>query len=108
MEFQFSRCICLQTPEPEKLFRFYREVMGLAAVSDESGVMELKAGEFRMFVDAGQPMGPIMEFLVPDVEKARDELVRRGCAVIRWEGARKPCYIRDPFGFAFNLHPDKD
>jgi hypothetical protein len=48
-----------------------------------------------------------MEFLVPDVEVAKEELLQLGCEVVRWEGAGGPCYLRDPFGFMFNLYEEQ-
>lgn len=27
----------------------------------------------------------------------------KGCQVVVWEGGGKPCYMRDPYGFVFNL-----
>ncbi len=40
---------------------------------------------------------------MPDLEAARDQLVAKGCEVVSWEGKGEDCYIRDPFGFMFNL-----
>lgn len=101
--FIFSRSICLQLPERDKAVEFYARVMGLEVVAEEGGSVELRAGQFRLFLDQGSHLGPIMEFLVPDLEKAKQELLAAGCQVLRWEGKGKPCYMRDPFGFVFNL-----
>jgi len=40
---------------------------------------------------------------VADLDKARNELMEKGCMVVTWEGKGNPCYMRDPFGFVFNL-----
>jgi len=40
---------------------------------------------------------------VTDLDKARNELMEKGCMVVTWEGKGNPCYMRDPFGFVFNL-----
>jgi catechol 2,3-dioxygenase-like lactoylglutathione lyase family enzyme len=103
MPFKFSRCICLQSPDANEAMKFYHTVMGLPAVARTDGQRELTASENRMFFDSGELRGPIMEFLVPDIEKAREELIAAGCTVVRWEGKGGCCYVQDPFGFWFNL-----
>jgi hypothetical protein len=44
---------------------------------------------------------------VPDLEEAKQELLATGCTVMRWDGLGKSCYMRDPFGFTFNVFEDK-
>ena len=46
------------------------------------------------------------DFVVEDLQAAKQELVRCGCKVIRWEGQGRPFYIEDPFGLKFNLWQD--
>ena len=127
MPFKPSRCVCLQVPDPHRAASFYRDRLGLqeaapqelvaadregevadrerATPFDAPGV-ELVAGPWRLFLDRGPALGPILEFLVPDVEAARQELVAAGCEVVRWEGRGGCCYLRDPFGLVFNLFED--
>jgi len=103
MPFKFSRCLCLQHPQRDKVVESYRQVMGLELAKQEYNNVELKADPFRLFFDQGSLMGPIMEFYVPDMEKAKAELFLSGCQVLRWEGKGGCCYVKDPFGFVFNL-----
>ena len=103
MPFKFSRCLCLQTENLDEAAAFYTRIMGLKIVHQEKHTVELEGGPFRIFLDKGENSGPIMEFLVPDVEKARQELLEAGCQLIRWEGKGGCCYMQDPFGFMFNL-----
>jgi len=106
MQFKFSRCVCLQTPESESALAFYRDVLGLELVVDGGEGAELKAGCNRLFIDSGSQMGPILEIIVSDLDTARDMLVSRGCRVVVWEGKGARCYMHDPFGFLFNLYED--
>jgi catechol 2,3-dioxygenase-like lactoylglutathione lyase family enzyme len=106
MPFKFSRCLCLQTPKAGEAVEFYEKVMGLPMVGRSGDTVEFKAGEIRLFVQEKEHLGPIMEFIVPDLEKAKAELLKNGCRVVRWLGKGKDCFIRDPFGFAFNLWED--
>jgi len=103
MEYKFSRCFCLQIPNVEEAIEFYRTTMGLKLVRRDSEVIELGAGEFRFFLDQGTPLGPIMEYIVPDLQAAKEELLTKGCQVVSWGGKGKPCYLRDPFGMVFNV-----
>ncbi len=108
MPYKFSNCICLQVPQTKEAREFYENVMGLPVSGEEGETVELEAEQNRLFLDQGEPLGPILEFLVPDLEAAREELLRKGCEVIQWEGKGGCCYLRDPFGFAFNLFEEPD
>ncbi len=103
MPFKLSRCISLRHPAQEHVVKFYREVLGIDVSGKVRKAYELQTEPIRMFVDRGQPRELVLELLVPDLEKAREELVAAGCRVIRWEGRGKDCYIRDPFGTTYNL-----
>ena len=85
---------------------FYRDVLGLEVVVDGDEGAELKAGCNRLFIDSGSQMGPILEIIVSDLDTARDMLVSKGCRVVVWEGKGARCYMRDPFGFLFNLYEE--
>jgi catechol 2,3-dioxygenase-like lactoylglutathione lyase family enzyme len=91
MSYTFSRCFALQTPEPEKAVEFYRKVFGLELAKSDGNEIELQAGQFRFFLDKGPSMGPIMEFVVPNLDRAKAELLDAGCEIIRWGGLGKPC-----------------
>ena len=106
MPFKFSDCLCLQLPDLDQAVAFYHRIMGLEVTYRGEDNAELQAGSYRLFLDRGDRLGPIMEFLVPDVEKAKEELLQAGCEVVRWEGAGDSCYLRDPFGFVFNLYEE--
>ena len=106
MPFKFSHCLGLKTPDVERAVAFYHRVMGLAVTYHEGNSAELEAGPYRLFIDQGERLGPVMEFLVPDVEVAKEELLQVGCEVVCWEGAGGSCYLRDPFGFVLNLYEE--
>lgn len=108
MRFKFSRCLALETPDFNRALDFYQNVIGLEVVRREGSTFELKAGQFRLFIDKGETMGPVMEFLVLELDKARDRLIKAGCKVVRWEGKGKCCFMSDPFGFIFNLYEEPE
>jgi predicted enzyme related to lactoylglutathione lyase len=103
MKFKLSRCICLQHPAKDKIVEFYRKVFGLAVAEDKGDMAEIAGDPIRFFIDRAEPRELILEFVVDDLEAARDHLMAAGCRVIRWEGKGKTCYMRDPFGTLFNL-----
>ena len=107
MPYKFSRCVAFHTPERDRAVAFYTELLGLPRVEYDNKQIELKAGENRLFLDDGEAPQVVFEFMVPDLQKARDELERQGCTVVRWEGKGGANYIRDPFGLMFNLWEDK-
>lgn len=106
--FTFSRCVCLQVPDLDKAVAFYTETMGFKISSEKENTAELKAGPFRLFLDKGEFLGPIMEFLVPDAEAAKQKLLKAGCRIVLWEGKGNRCYMKDPFGVVFNLYEEPE
>ena len=107
MPYTFSRCICIETPDQREAVQFYTEVLGLPVRADNDKSVEFDASSIRLFVDRQDRSLVIFEFLVPDVEAAREELLAKGCTVVRWEGAGRCCYMKDPFGLVFNLYQMK-
>jgi catechol 2,3-dioxygenase-like lactoylglutathione lyase family enzyme len=98
----------VSTDNQEAAVKFYRDIMGLKVVRNESGSAEFEADGRQLYVDnaghhGGVALGMVLEFVVDDLEKARDELMAAGCEIIRWEGKGKDCYVRDPYGGLFNL-----
>jgi predicted enzyme related to lactoylglutathione lyase len=108
MPYKLSRCIALKTSQWPEAVRFYEETLGLKVVDRYQNGAELSAEQSRFFVDGGPGSGIILEFIVPDLEIARHELELAGCKVIRWEGKKQDCFIRDPFGLIFNLWEDPE
>jgi catechol 2,3-dioxygenase-like lactoylglutathione lyase family enzyme len=108
MPYKFSKCIAFHTTDYERAIEFYQNVFGFTIVESHEGYVEVEAGQNRLFLAKGDSPGKVHELIVPDLEAARDELVAEGCEVVRWEGKGKDCYIRDPFGFMFNLWEDAE
>ncbi len=103
MSFRLGDNINFETPNLEEAVQFYTEVLGLRIIEMGNDWARFNTGKFNLYISRGRSLGPIMEFLVEDLEKAKENLLEIGCTVERWEGKGKPCYIRDPFGFVFNL-----
>ena len=103
MSYRLSKNINLETPNLEEAVQFYHEVLGLRIAEMGKDWARFDTGAVSLFITEGKSLGPITEFIVADLDKARNELMEKGCMVVTWEGKGKPCYMRDPFGFVFNL-----
>ncbi len=103
---KMSRNIAIRTSNAESAIGFYRDVLGMKHVQEHDDGTELDAGQSTFFImdqiDSGPPVA-VHEFYVPNVEEAREQLLAQGCTVVKWEGAGRDCYMRDPFGLVFNL-----
>ena len=106
MPYKFSNCVAIQHPNQEEVLKFYRDVIGFKVVEERDGAVELDAMPYRLFLDSEEPIEFVLELVVPDIEKAREELIANGCKIVRWDGNGKLCYIRDPFGLMYNIWED--
>ena len=103
MSYRLSKNINFETPNLEEAVQFYHEVLGLPIKEMGKDWARFDAGGINMFITRGRSLGPITEFVVEDLKKAKNDLLEKGCTVVTWEGKGKPCYMKDPFGFVFNL-----
>ncbi|MFC1550115.1 VOC family protein [Candidatus Neomarinimicrobiota bacterium] len=104
MKFKFSRCVAIQAKEKESALIFYRDVMGFETIDVNENITELKSdGPGQLFLDESNLDVPVLEFIVDNIEAAREHLLKNGCEVIRWNGVGKDCFMRDPFDVIFNL-----
>ena len=101
----------MEHPDHENLITFYRDEIGLDLVDKGAPQAEFDTAPVRLFVDQGDKPALIFELIVDNLEAAKEDLIARGCEIVRWEGKGKTCYVRDPFGFMFNVWeeplPDK-
>jgi hypothetical protein len=93
----------MEHPQHDKLVEFYRDQIGLDVVDKGAPQVEFDTAPVRLFVDHGEKQALIFELLVDDLDAAKQDLMAKGCEILRWEGKGKTCYVRDPFGFVFNV-----
>jgi predicted enzyme related to lactoylglutathione lyase len=101
--FESSRDIIVCTEAFEEATRFYGSVLGLPVSHRSETLMGFETGSFCLYVEKGQRHGPVFEFLVADVQAAKDRLVAAGCTVVEEDASVPRCYVRDPYGMVFNL-----
>jgi len=61
-----------------------------------------------LYVEGGEAHGPIFEMLVPNLVEATARLVGAGCRIVEEDPTVPRCYIRDPYGFTFNIAESRD
>ncbi len=103
LESASTRDVLIQTESIETAADFYQNILGLTPFMREDDIIGLEAGGFRLFLDRGQPYGPVFEFIVADLELAKQELVAAGCRIENDDPSVPRCYVRDPFGLVFNI-----
>jgi predicted enzyme related to lactoylglutathione lyase len=103
MPFKMSGNLLLAHPDAKEAAEFYKDVFGLDVFEETEDETGFNAGDNVLYLANEPEPGFVYEYYVPDLEAARDELEAKGCQVVVWEGKGRSCYMRDPFGFVFNL-----
>jgi catechol 2,3-dioxygenase-like lactoylglutathione lyase family enzyme len=104
MKFRMSPNVAIRTRNFAKAVNFYTQVIGFNNRSDDPELADLDADPLNLFIIEDKEFRrPVLELFVDDLEAARNELVAKGCKVLRWRGKGQDCYIEDPFGVKYNL-----
>jgi predicted enzyme related to lactoylglutathione lyase len=95
--------VIVRTEKWSDVVRFYGSVLGLPIAYQTDTLVGFETGSFRLYVEKGKAHGPVFEFLVPDVQAAKQKLMAAGCTVIEEDPSVPRCYIRDSYGLIFNI-----
>jgi predicted enzyme related to lactoylglutathione lyase len=106
--FQSSRDVIIQTDNWAKAIEFYETTMGFTVSHRNSNLTGFETGAFCLYLEKGNRSGPVFDFLVPDMQEAKRQLLAAGCTVVEENPAIPRCYIRDPFGLVFNVEQKSD
>jgi catechol 2,3-dioxygenase-like lactoylglutathione lyase family enzyme len=98
-----SRDVIIRTNRWPQAISFYQEVLGFAVATRTENMIGFETGAFRLYVEAGEPHGPVFDFLVTDVAATRARLIEAGCTLIEEDLNLPRCYLRDPYGVVFNV-----
>jgi predicted enzyme related to lactoylglutathione lyase len=101
--FKASRDIIVRTENWSEALKFYGSVLGLPITDRGETIVGFETGAFCLYVEKGKEHEPVFDFLVPDIQAAKRQLVAAGCIVIEENPKIPRCYIRDPYGMVFNL-----
>jgi predicted enzyme related to lactoylglutathione lyase len=101
--FKASRDVIVRTEKWSEALKFYGSVLGLPITHRSETIVGFETGSFCLYVEQGKEHGPVFDFLVPNIQAAKQQLVAAGCMMIEENPAVPRCYIRDPFGLVFNI-----
>ena len=104
-KFASTRDIIIHTGKFQDAVRFYEQTLALPVTMKSDRLVGFETGSFQLFVDGRDSlrMGPVFEFCVADVNKAKQDLMTAGCTVVAEDASVPRCYIKDPHGLVFNL-----
>ena len=66
-----TRDILIQTDRIDEATAFYQTVLGFEVFDRGPTMVGIETGAFRLFLDPAPPLGPVLEFLVDDVQAAK-------------------------------------
>ena len=101
--FKATRDVIVRTDRFAEAAHFYESVLGFAIAHRSDSLLGFDAGAFRLYIEDGPKHGPVFDFLVQDMQAAKSRLLAAGCTIVEDDPSVPRCYIRDPFGFTFNL-----
>jgi predicted enzyme related to lactoylglutathione lyase len=101
--FKASRDVIVRTENWSEALKFYGSVLGLSITHRSETIVGFETGSFCLYVEQGKEHGPVFDFLVPNIQATKQQLVSAGCTIIEENPAVPRCYIRDPFGLVFNI-----
>jgi predicted enzyme related to lactoylglutathione lyase len=101
--FNASRDIIVRTEHWSEALNFYGTVLGFPITERSETIVGFETGAFCLYVERGKAHGPVFDFLVPDIQAAKRQLVAAGCSVIEENPKVPRCYIKDPYGMIFNV-----
>jgi catechol 2,3-dioxygenase-like lactoylglutathione lyase family enzyme len=103
--FRANREIAIHVPDVARAKEFYCSVLGFRLVGESANVVEIDAGDIRLFV-LHNPVG-VLTYIpsldVPDYEAARRHLEAAGCSTVSAGAHSTDVYFRDPFGLVFDI-----
>jgi catechol 2,3-dioxygenase-like lactoylglutathione lyase family enzyme len=100
---KFGADILIQAKDPMKAARFYVKELGFEITDKNPKMVGLHGPHINLFIEPGPPLGPVLEVTVKSVKKAKANLTKKGCRVMKDEPDFPRCYIKDPYGLIYNL-----
>jgi catechol 2,3-dioxygenase-like lactoylglutathione lyase family enzyme len=98
-----SRDVIVRTRDVKAAAEFYQKVLGLTVTQRTGNIIGFETGALQLFVEQGDALPVVLDFLVRDVQATKAALVAAGCTIIEENPNIPRCYMRDPFGLLFNL-----
>jgi hypothetical protein len=99
----FGTDILIQAKDPMKAASFYVKELGFEITDRTSNMVSLHGKNINLFIERGPALGPVLEVTVASVKKAKANLTKKGCKIIKDEPDFPRCYVKDPNGLIYNL-----
>jgi hypothetical protein len=77
--------------------------LGFEITDKNPKMVGLHGPHINLFIEPGLPLEPVLEVTVKSVKRAKANLTRKGCRVVKDEPDFPRCYIEDPYGLIYNL-----
>ncbi|HTV54683.1 MAG TPA: VOC family protein [Terriglobia bacterium] len=95
--------ILIQANDPRMAAQFYGDQLGFEITDHNPKMIGLHGEHIHLFIEPSPPWGPVLEVTVDGVERAKEQLVKAGCVIVKGEPDFPRCYIKDPYGLIYNL-----
>jgi len=99
----FGTDVLIQAKDPMKAAKFYVKELGFKITDKNPKMVGLYGPHINLFIEPGPALGPVLEVTVKSVKKAKANLKKKGCRVVKDEPDFPRCYIKDPYGLIYNL-----
>jgi hypothetical protein len=99
----FGTDILIQAKDPMKAASFYVKELDFDITEKTPNLVSLHGKNINLFIERGPALGPVLEVTVKSVRKAKANLRKRGCKIIKDEPEFPRCYVKDPNGLIYNL-----
>ena len=74
----FGTDILIQAEDPMKAASFYVQELGFEITDKNPGIIGLQGKNVNLFIEPGPALGPVLEVTVKNVEKAKENLTKKG------------------------------
>jgi hypothetical protein len=99
----FGTDILIQAKDPMKAANFYVKELGFKITDKTPYLVSLHGKNINLFIERGPALGPVFEVTVKSVKKAKANLKKKGCQIVKDEPDFPRCYVKDPHGLIYNL-----
>jgi hypothetical protein len=100
----FGTDILIQAKDPIKAAKFYVKELGFTITDKTENMISLHGKNINMFIERGPALGgPVFEVTVKSVKRAKANLKKKGCKIVKDEPDFPRCYVKDPNGLIYNL-----
>ncbi|HMD30841.1 MAG TPA: VOC family protein [Candidatus Acidoferrales bacterium] len=99
----FGKDILIQARDPMKAANFYVKELGFEITEKTPYIISLEGKNINLYIERGPALGPVFEVTVKSLKKAKANLKKKGCKIVKDEPDFPRCYVKDPNGLIYNL-----